>query len=273
MVHALRFLVLLYVVWLFALWTLQERMLFPGSVARRVPARDRCPPDAEVIVLTTEQNTRTEAWLLPAPSRTPRPAPLLVFLHGNAELIDDWPWRVRPWLDRGYHVLLPEYRGFGRSTGTPGQDAIVGDTLALMRQVRARPDVDPGRLVIHGRSIGGSIAALVAARQTPTAMILESAPADVTQLTGRYLAPAFLLRHPFRAAEALRGQPIPTLIMHGTRDLTVPFRQAELFDQALPDATLVPYDCRHNDLPPDYDHYWRQIDALLSRVPNLPAGP
>jgi pimeloyl-ACP methyl ester carboxylesterase len=61
--------------------------------------------------------------------------------HGNAELIDHLLDDARQWRRLGFDVVLPEYRGYGRSTGSPSQESIVGDTLAAIAKYGIERDI------------------------------------------------------------------------------------------------------------------------------------
>ena len=76
------------------------------------------------IWLDTEEG-RVEAWLIPGDDvSAERPGPAVVFTHGNAELIDYWPAALAGYQKLGATLLLPEYRGYGRSAGSPSQEKI-----------------------------------------------------------------------------------------------------------------------------------------------------
>ena len=82
---------------------------------------------------------RVEAWFLPGEGASAdTPAPLVVFTHGNAELIDDWPSNLDQYRRWGMSVLLPEYRGYGRSGGSPSQEDITADAVWFLEQALAR---------------------------------------------------------------------------------------------------------------------------------------
>src|SRR5690606_34255575 len=99
---------------------------------------------------------RVEAWLLPGDGvSAERPGPAVVFAHGNAELIDHWPGALARYRRLGVSVVLPEYRGYGRSAGRPSESAIRDDLRALHARLSSHPMVDVTRLVYHGRSLGG----------------------------------------------------------------------------------------------------------------------
>ncbi len=85
----------------------------------------------ERLSLDTEEGA-VEGWLLRAPGASAaRPAPLLIFAHGNGELIEYWPDALLPYRALGMHVLLPEYRGYGRSAGQPSEMKTVADLTAF----------------------------------------------------------------------------------------------------------------------------------------------
>ena len=103
-------------------FALQRSVLFP-----RPPRPQTSPaeghPDVDVVWLGPDR--AVEAWYLaPQGTGSHRPAPVLVFTHGNGELIDYWLDEfevVRGW---GLGVLLVEYPGYGRSGGNPSEASI-----------------------------------------------------------------------------------------------------------------------------------------------------
>ena len=106
------------IVWVGAVWTLQRRLLFPRWAMAPAGAA-RPGPGVEVVTLQTPAGP-VEAWLLAGDGTgASRPGPAVIFAHGNAELIDDWSLEMRAYTRLGVTVLLPEYRGYGRSAGSP----------------------------------------------------------------------------------------------------------------------------------------------------------
>src|SRR5262249_2940900 len=82
----------------------------------------------------------------------------------------------------GYNLVVWDYRGFGRSTGTPSERGIMDDEEALWRAVTARADVEPTRLVYYGRSFGGAPCIDLATRHPPAAPIRDSPCTSVDAL-------------------------------------------------------------------------------------------
>ncbi|MHC4911148.1 MAG: alpha/beta hydrolase, partial [Planctomycetota bacterium] len=163
-------------------------------------------------------------------------------------------------------VLLIEYRGYGNCGGTPSERAIVADSLALIDLAAGRPEIDATRLVYHGRSIGGAIAAQVAARRAPWALILESTFTHAGWFALRYGAPPFLVTSPFRTKSVLPLLTCPILLFHGTADSIIPVAHGRKLAKIQPAATLVEFDgATHNDMPgPGNEReYWTRIGAVL----------
>ena len=114
----------------------QRHILFPRHAAPPALSESEMPSQAERIWLT-HSDGRTEAWLFMNRVRK-TPQPLVVFAHGNAELIDYQMPIVQGYQRMGLAVALLEYRGYGRSDGQPSEDAIVADGVALLDQLLER---------------------------------------------------------------------------------------------------------------------------------------
>ena len=145
-------------VWIALVFSAQRTVLFPRPVA---PAAPPDPVRHRYELWEIGVTSPVEAFFLPATTST-GPAPVMIATHGNGELIDWWlePYEtVRQW---GVSVVLVEYPGYGRSRGRPGQDTITEVMTAVFDRATARSDVDPSRVVLHGRSLGGGAACLLA---------------------------------------------------------------------------------------------------------------
>lgn len=239
------------------LFLVQRSLLFPAPPAGDVPVR---PPGAEVVWLPTPAGA-VEAWYLPAHGSSSGPAPLLLFAHGNGELIDHWPDEFESPRRWGHGVLLLEYPGYGRSAGHPSEATITAAALAAFDWARSRPDIDSTRIVAYGRSLGaGAVCALLG--QRPVAGVILEAPFTSTRAFAvRYGAPAFLVRDPFDNLARLTGYRGPLLILHGAEDRIIPPGHSEALARVAPQAErhLVP--CGHNDCP----RSWDLIGAFLLR--------
>ncbi len=254
--------VLAVAVWAGVVWFLQRQVLFPRWA---IPATAQVGPGRGVEVWTLDRaDGPVEAWFLPGEGRSAdAPGPAVIFAHGNAELIDHWPDEMRRYRQRGISVLLPEYRGYGRSAGTPTQQTLTEDFTAFYDRLAGHPSVDPAKIILHGRSVGGGVIAQLAARRPSAGMVLESTFTSVRPLAARYLVPGFMVRDPFDTLAVVQTYAPPLLVMHGTTDRIIPPSHADALHAAAPNARLVHFPLTgHND-PPPANEYWTHIDALL----------
>ena len=232
------------------------------------------------ITLSTSDGVRIQAWWYESKGKAPsaegaeldsnvsplRPAPAVLFLHGNAGDISNRTPLAEGLLREGLSVLLLEYRGYGGSEGRPSEEGLHLDALAghafLVEQVG-----DPDRIVVFGRSMGGAVAAHLAAELPSAGLVLE---ASFTSLEGMGrivypILPGFFfhrLRGCFSTLDWVRQVEVPLLVIHGTDDEIVPMH----FGQELLAAGREPKDwfsvegAGHNDV------YWVGGASYFRRI-------
>lgn len=199
--------------------------LYPSWTAALKRGPRHPPTDVETWTLDTDAGP-VPALFLPARGG-PRPAPLVVFCHGNGETAALWTEALSPYRERGAHVLVPEYRGYGGAPGRPTQTAIVDDVSRLVARALARGDVDGSRLVLHGRSLGGGVACATALRRAPRALVLQSTFTSVPDVAARWRVPRAWHPDVWDNAGALAETSCPVLLVHGTGDRLIPASHAE----------------------------------------------
>ena len=159
-----------------------------------------------------------DGWYVPGTSGT-----TVVYFGGNAEELSR---RVDNIIEFGPHnYLLMNYRGFGDSSGEPGEADMKADALALIAAAGERYGFSPEDAVIIGRSLGTGVATYVAA-SLPVKKLVLITPYDSVRAVakGRYpiFPVALLLRHPFDSVQYVNDIDIPTLIIKATTDNVVP---------------------------------------------------
>jgi uncharacterized protein len=247
------------VVYWAAMAALQRYLLFPRWVVPHDPA-PATSAQRERWTLKTEEG-ETEAWLLVSDAER---APALVFFHGNGERTDDWLKRFEVFRARGFHVLLVEYRGYNRSSGTPSREHLVADSTALVQRLKADPRVDPERVSFLGRSLGGAVAVEVAQAVRPHRLVLQSTFTSVTAMALRRGLPPFLIRDPFDSLERLKRLGVPLLVAHGRADSVIPYAHGEALAQA-GQGDFLSYDCGHNDFPPSWSDWVEEVFRFVER--------
>lgn len=239
---------LLYTLWLTALYFAQDALLFPGWAMGNKGGAGPGDPDVQQLWIEVQPGVRVEAWFKPGAGRSAaQPGPAVIFFHGNADLID-WsgPALFRSYVPAGTSVLACEFRGYGRSGGRPSERALVADAVRFYDWLAARPEVDRDAIAIYGSSLGGGVAIALAAERPARAVVVESTFASIVEMTGRYLAPPGLLRHPFRSDERIRRIACPILVVHGRHDTTIPIEHGRRLARAARNARLIETDSGHN---------------------------
>ena len=270
--RVVRSLALLYVAWCVALYALQPTLLYlPALAGGGLPEwkiRDFVEGGEIERHWIERDGARIEVWLLPSLREEPARG-LVSIAHGNAELIDSLLDDARRWRKLGFDVVLPEYRGYGRSTGSPSQEAIVGDILDAIGW--ALGETGHTGLVLHGRSLGTGVVAQVAARlgeipSKPTLelMALEAPFTSIASFAPRYGVPSFIVRDPYRTDEVLPTLACPVVILHTRDDEVVPIAHGHALAALAPTRiSLVELEGSHNSGISLTQEYWNAIARAL----------
>jgi len=184
---------------------------------------------AEEVQFSTSDGVRLHGWFFqanvePALSRLgpaeSRPY-IIVWYHGNAGNITDRAPMAAELARRGISVLLFDWRGYGKSEGTPSESALYRDAIAAYDFARARGDVVP-----YGESLGGPYAAYVAAHRKVRCVIIENSFPSMAALANALYRPipmGIFVPFGMRTARWLNKAGVPVLVMHGKRDEVIPF--------------------------------------------------
>jgi fermentation-respiration switch protein FrsA (DUF1100 family) len=207
---------------------------------------------------------KIEAWFLPpAPGHGSKSAPAVIFAHGNAELIDFWPEELMEFTRLGIGVLLVEYPGYGRSEGKPSQRNITEAFVAAYDTLIARKDVDPSRIILFGRSLGGGAVCALAAERPSAALILQSTFTSVASCASDFFVPRFLVLDRFDNLAVVGSYSGPVLLIHGRNDKLIPYEHGLALYRASQRGKMLTYECRHNDCPPSWEAFWQDVELFL----------
>ena len=253
----------LYFAYCVLLFLMQRHMMFPRSFVE-IPANNQNIPGLKKIWLETSFG-KVETWFLPPGSdHGSEPAPVVIFAHGNGELIDFWPHELKKFNQLGLGILLVEYPGYGRSKGSPSQKRITETFTKAYDVLVARKEVDPSKVILFGRSLGGGAVCALAAKRPSAALILMSTFISARSFASKYLAPPFLVRDPFDNLSTVEAYPGPILVVHGKYDTVIPYSHGNTLYRAAKRGSMITYDCEHNDCPVSWDIFWRDIESFLN---------
>jgi uncharacterized protein len=252
--------VIAYAAYALLVFLMQRQIIYPGRYIRVSG-----PPPAGIVPIAVVTATgRNEAWFMPPfKRRQGERRPLVIFFHGNGEVIDYLPEQAEGFREMGMGVLLVEYPGFGRSSGNPTESSITETAVAAYDAVLKREEVDSERIVLFGRSLGGGAACAVAARRPSAALILQSAFTSTRPFARGFLVPGFLVRDVFDSGKVVAAYRQPILLFHGSNDTIVPPEHSRELLRLAPRARLVEFRCGHNDFPPDWREFYRIIAVFL----------
>ena len=255
--------IIIYCAYLIFLYFVQRALVFPGrSIGKKQYQTDWIYEDQ--IHWIDMPEGKIETWFIPSPKNNSNQVnPIVIFAHGNFELIDYCEVETRGLNDLGYDVFLIEYPGFGRSKGKTSRESINAVYIAAYDWLIANKKADPDQIIGFGRSLGGGAISDLAEKRSLAALILQSTFANVESFAKRYLAPTFLTRDPFDNVAALQNYTNPVLVIHGRQDALIPFWHGETLAKSIPQSEFVAYDCEHNDCPPDWEAYWKMIDQFI----------
>lgn len=155
------------------------------------------------------------------------PIATIIWFHGNAGNISTRADLAAQFASRGVSVFLFDYRGYGRSEGTPTERGARIDSLAAYDCVRGTLTDDPQSIVLYGESIGGPFAAYVASRKPARCVVIESSFPSLSAMAAVHypFTPfRFFVRKSLRTLEWLNRARLPVLVMHGTADDIVPLQ-------------------------------------------------
>jgi fermentation-respiration switch protein FrsA (DUF1100 family) len=232
---------------------LQRKIIYPRPPAPATPPA--LPPGARALQLGADRDV--EGWFLRPPQSVAR-FPLVIFMHGNGELIDHWLAPFWQLAQAGVGVVLVEYPGYGRSGGTPSQDSITEVVVSAFDAGSQMEGVDQDAIIAYGRSLGGGAACQLAAMRPVAALILESTFTSLSAIAGHFGLPAILVLDPFDNLEVVSSLEIPIMVIHGEYDDLIPIREGETLAEAA-NTPLLRLRCGHNDCP----RPWSEILAFL----------
>lgn len=240
---------LLYIGLLVGLWYYQERVLFQPP--QRVPDE---PVAARRVSYLAADGVELFGYLV---GESATVGLTVLAFHGNAD-VSRWfvPWASRVARETGACVMLPEYRGYDGIPGGPTYATSALDAMAATDFLARSLGVTPGNLVLYGHSLGSAVAAELAARQTPRALVLQSPLSTARAMAMRLGVPGIaglwwlISRIHFDTPTRVRSLASPVWVAHGDRDIVIPVRMGrEVFAAAADKGELlVVRGAGHNDV-------------------------
>lgn len=256
------FLLLLALIW----WGQEKLVYFPQ------PGPYQHPTNAQRIDYSAADGQPLLAYVVgdPAASRG-----VLLCFHGNADLAvhqADWAREINR--RTGYAVALAEYRGYMGLGGKPTYRGVQLDAEAAYEMVRSRLGVDSSRIAFFGYSLGSAVAAELALKHKPGALLLQAPFTSAREMAPRVISPPLALafglisRVHYDTRAAVAAIDAPVWVVHGTRDgvIGVEMGRAVFAAARRKGELLIVDDAQHNDLAGlGGTAYWEWMERALKQ--------
>ena len=240
----------LYIGFSLMLYLLQDRLVFlphmPGRELDATPAAAGL--DYEDAWIDTADGERLHGWFVPAHGARGT----VLFFHGNAGNISHRLESLQIFNRLGVNVLIVDYRGYGQSSGQPGEEGSYRDAEAAWDYLVSTRGIPPGRIVIFGRSLGGAVGAWLASRPDvmPAGVVIESCFSSGLDM-GRRLYPVLpvrlITRIGYPVTDYVTKIDSPLMVVHSRDDEIIPFDMGRaIFDAAREPKTFLEIGGDHN---------------------------
>ncbi len=217
---------------------------------------------------TAADGTQLHGWYVPHPN----PRAVALFAHGNAGNVSHRADSLRILRDRHQLAVLAfDYRGYGKSEGTPSEVGLLQDARAGRAWLAQRAAVAENDIVLLGRSLGGGVMADLAAKDGARGLVLASTFTSLPDV-GRHhlpLVPArLLMTNRFDSIGKIGDYQGPLLQSHGDADRVIPFEFGKrLFAAANEPKRFVRQPGGgHNS--PQSDEYRDALDEFIDGLPD-----
>jgi len=256
---------------LFAVYTVY--LYFNQSKYVYFPTSDiaATPSDAglfyEDIMLKTSDGINISGWYIPAENQRGT----ILFFHGNGGNISHRIEFIEMFYELNLSTFIIDYRGYGKSEGKPSEEGTYFDAEAAWDYLVDEKKINPSRIIIYGRSLGGPIGVRLAEKHKPAALILDSTFTSIKDIGARlypFLPVRRFFKFEYNTIEYLKEADCPVLIIHSRDDSYIPFSHAErLFEAVDNKKELVETLGDHNtNFIVSREDYKNSIDFFINKV-------
>ncbi len=201
----------------------------------------------ENVTLETADGVKLNAWYIPAKEAKMT----MLFCHGNGGNIMHRLDSINLFNKLGLNCLIFDYRGYGQSEGKTTEQGTYTDAMTAYKWLTETKKISPEKIIVFGRSLGGSVAAYVAERMKVRALVLEScftSYVDMGKKLYPYMPVRWFARFNYDTIGCLKKVRSPVMIIHSRNDEIIPFEFGlELYDAAAEPKEFVEIGGSHND--------------------------
>lgn len=223
----------------------------------------------EDIFFLTADGKKLNGWFVPSPlSDAVKPRATLLYCHGNGGNISHRIEIIKMFNQLNMNVFIFDYRGYGKSEGSPSEKGIYLDVLAAYDYLLKRGDTEKNKIVVYGESLGSAVAIELASRVNIAGIIcfggFTSAVAVANEI---FPFLGVLITQKFISIPKIKKVSVPKLIIHSRQDEIVPFRHGEeLFASANAPKEFLAIRGGHNDAVfVSYNEFKTGIESFIKK--------
>lgn len=219
-------------------------IFYPDRVVSRTP--QSIGLSFEDIYFMTQDKMKLNGWLI----KSEENQGTLLFLHGNAGNISHRLDKIMTFHRLGLNVFIIDYRGYGKSDGTPTEQGVYQDAESAYDYLINRGDVDSKRIIVYGESLGGAVAIDLATKRKIAGLIADSTFTSVPAMASESssLVPGFMINTKMDSIAKVKNIFVPKLFIHSVDDDIIPFYMGKkLFDEAPAPKGFLRIRGGHND--------------------------
>jgi uncharacterized protein len=213
--------VIIYVTCIVLLYLLQTKLIF---FPEKLPETFKYTSSGTELFLETSDHEKINALFF----RGTRPE-VILYCHGNAGSLDNWQFVAEDFKNAGYSVLIFDYRGYGKSTGSISEEGVYNDALSCYEYLREH--YKESEIIVYGRSIGTGVAVNLCSKREVKGLVLEAAYTSLVNLAREKFGlffPGIYLRTRFDNIAKINQIKCPLLLIHGTEDSLIPPSESQL---------------------------------------------
>ncbi len=212
--------------------------------------------------LAVDKNINLQAWII---EKDIQALPTVFYFGGNAEEVSLNMEEYLAHVDA--NIVLVNYRGFGASNGSPGEDDLKADALAVFDQLSVDHGLKPAHCAAWGRSIGSSIASFLALERGLGKLIL-TCPFDSIEAVAAGFYPAWLvglvLKDTHRTVDFSPKIISDTLILAAAEDEIIPFERTQaLYDSLTCQREMVKIQGAGHNTISEFPGYYDAVNGFL----------
>jgi fermentation-respiration switch protein FrsA (DUF1100 family) len=226
----------------------------------------------EDVLFKTADGFELNGWFFPADKDSSRARLAILVCHGNAGNLSNRLDLCEALLQTGVNVFVFDYRGYGRSQGSPSEEGTYLDAQAAHQWLQ-RKGFSGQNIVAFGESLGGGVASELALRETLGGLVLQSTFSSMPDIGAEvfpWLPVRLISTIQYATCAKLPRLKVPILVMHSRADELIGFHHAEKnFSAAAEPKLLWELTGAHNDPVGDRNRFIAGMEKFL-QLPDFP---